>query len=122
VCLRVAERTSVGTFGYVLSLVCLVSARGLLYRSKPSIEVTNVNAGTPECKACRPRVSGPWRARPTAPFSGVHPALPHRWVTKSPGRTPVNSALAGAEFPDPSADSRTGARYGHDGPNAELRA
>jgi len=34
---------------YVLRvLVCLVTARGLLYRSKPSIEATNVNTGTDE--------------------------------------------------------------------------
>ena len=41
------------------ALVCLVSARGLLYRSKPSIEVTNVNAPAADCKAAKPGRSGP---------------------------------------------------------------
>jgi len=35
-------------------LVCLVIARGLLYRSKPSIEVTDVSAGVAEYKAVNP--------------------------------------------------------------------
>jgi hypothetical protein len=53
-----------GTSGYVLGLVCLITARGLLYRSKPSIEVTNVNARTPDCKAGQSR---PFRPVSSAP-------------------------------------------------------
>jgi hypothetical protein len=78
VCLRVAERTLVGKFDYVLSLGCLVTARGLLYRSKPSIEATNVNATVRECKPRQPGTSGRWRVRPTAPCSGG-PSRP--WLT-----------------------------------------
>ena len=37
--------------GYVLRLGVLVSARGLLYQSKPSIEATHVNTPSGTCKA-----------------------------------------------------------------------
>jgi hypothetical protein len=50
----------------------------------------------------------------------ANPALHQRWVTKSPGQTPFNSALAGAESGDSSADSPIGARTAHGGPNAEF--
>ena len=53
--------------GYVLRLGVLVSARGLLYQSKPSIEATHVNTLGGTCKSdLRPLakcVAGPGAAR-----------------------------------------------------------
>lgn len=47
---------------YVLRvLVCLVTARGLLYWSKPLFEVTNVNTGARECKPRQPARLAPER-------------------------------------------------------------
>jgi hypothetical protein len=69
---------------YVLRvLVCLVTARGVLYRSKPSIEVTNVNAAATDCKAATPGCSGPEQsARWTCPGLSVPmPCLPRRYLS-----------------------------------------
>ena len=78
-----ARRPYTGTSGYVLSLVCLVSARGLLHRSKPSIEITNVTGDTPECKAAQSGSQARWPAHPTGSQGGGYPRQ-----ARLPGRYP----------------------------------
>ena len=102
-------------------LVCLVSARELLYRSKPSIEVTNVNAGTPECKAAKPGPSGPDSEPPDGlPTAVDAEALPPTSVSKSPAVMADNSALARGESVDSSGDRSKAARSRYRRPNAGL--
>ena len=81
--------------GYVLRLGGLVSARRLLYQSKPSIEATRINTPSGTCKAdLRPLakcVAGPGGRRRSG-GSGSVPDLP-----KSPVQTATNSALCTAQ-------------------------
>ena len=83
---------------YVLQILgCLVTARRLLYQSKPSIEVTNVNAATPECKAGEP---GPFRppSAPDGPTAWPIPALhPPRGIQVS-GRNAVQLRSCGGRI------------------------
>ena len=96
-----SPETSGYMYVYVLRvLVCLVSARGLLYPSKPSIEVTNVNAAAPECKAGQPCPIRPAASAPDGPTAaGPIPALPPRGVSKSPAKRRSTPLLRG---PNPS--------------------
>lgn len=104
------------------ALVRLVSARGLLYRSKPSIEVTNVNADTPECKAGYPPASALARRPTEHPTAvGIQVKLPPTSVSKSPGEAAPNSALARRKTADFLDDRRNAASAPYRRRNAELR-
>jgi hypothetical protein len=86
---------------------CLVTARGLLYESKPSIEVTHVTAGAPDCKAANPTLRTPRSGSDGLPAPAeCTSGMPPGRLSKSPGQTAPNSALAGAASPDSPGDSR----------------
>ena len=101
---------------------CASSLRGLLYRSKPSSEVTNVNAGAAECKASQPGHPGVASAPASPLLWAPVPALASPMGIQVSGRNTVQlRACGGADPVGSSGDSRIVARSAARGPNAELR-
>jgi hypothetical protein len=107
----VAGRTCLGASSYVLSLGCLVSARELLYQSKPSIEVSEATTITSGCNLAFRcvrrhfdlRVAGGdawWR-------DGSPPPLrPNTDLPQSPASHASNSARGRSQTPRTRAVSR----------------
>jgi len=102
-------------------LVCLVTARGLLYQSKPSIEVTNVTPARRNASPANPALTpAGQRTRRLSMALNIHLEPASTSVSKSPVETADNSALAGAKTADCSGNRRQAPRAARRWPNAEL--